>query len=339
MPVTRLLFAFIAFLLLAACASTRDAGGGVDGLDGEAMGTTWSVRYVRAAEAPTRDALRAGIQAQLDAVDAQMSTWTPDSDLGRFNRAPAGTWQALPPELFTVLSAALALARDTGGAYDPTVGPLVDLWGFGPGPKALRNPDADTLAATRARVGWQRIELDAAGRRARQPGGASVDLSSIAPGYAVDQIARYLDHVGVHDYLVEHGGELRARGHRPGGRGWRVGIEQPDTDAGIAMVVVLTNQATGSSGDYRKFFERDGVRYSHHIDPRTGAPVTHALASVTVIAADAQHADATAAALSILGPEAGLAHARARGIAALFLIRTPDGFTQVMTPAFAAARP
>ncbi len=336
---TRLLLAFVASLLLAACASTRGAAAAGDGLDGEAMGTTWSVRFVPTAATPPTAVLQAGIQAQLDTVDAQMSTWTPDSDLGRFNRAPAGTWQALPPELFTVLSAALALARDTGGAYDPTVGPLVDLWGFGPGPKALRNPDADTLAATRARVGWQRIRLDPSGHRAWQPGGVRVDLSSIAPGFAVDQIARYLDRVGVHHYLVEHGGELRARGHRPGGRGWRVGIEQPDTDAGLAMVVVLANQASGSSGDYRKFFERDGVRYSHHIDPRTGAPVTHALASVTVIAADAQQADATAAALSILGPEAGLAYAKARGIAALFLLRTPDGLTQVKTPTFPAARP
>jgi len=328
----------VVLLLLAACATTRDGPAAVDALDGDAMGTTWSVKLVRPAAAPPLATLQAGIQARLDAVDAQMSTWKPDSDLSRFNAAPAGTWQALPPDLFTVLSTSLALARDTGGAYDPTVGPLVNLWGFGPGPKTLATPDATALAAARARVGWQRIELDAAGQRARQPGGATVDLSSIAPGFAVDAVARYLDGAGIHDYLVQHGRELHSRGPRPGGRGWRVGIEQPDTDQGMAMVVVLADRASGSSGDYRKFFEHDGRRYSHHIDPRTGAPVTHVLASVTVIAGDALHADATAAALSILGPDDGLAYARAHGIAALFLVRTPDGFTQAMTPGFAAVR-
>lgn len=329
---------FVVLLLLAGCATTRGGRVAVDALDGEAMGTTWSVKLVRPVDAPALAVLQAGIQARLDAVDAQMSTWKPASDLSRFNAAPAGTWQSLPPEFFTVLATSLQLARDTGGAYDPTVGPLVNLWGFGPGPKRLQAPDAAALAAARARVGWQRIELDASTQRARQPGGACVDLSSIAPGFSVDLVARYLDAVGVRDYLVEHGGELHARGHRPGQRGWRVGIEQPDTNAGLAMVVVLADQASGSSGDYRKFYERDGRRYSHHIDPRTGAPVTHALASVTVIATDALHADATAAALSILGPEDGMAYAQAHGIAALFLVRTPDGVAQAMTPGFAAMR-
>ncbi len=322
--------------LLSACASVD--GSKIETLSGEAMGTTWTAKFAHSRNSPDLDKLKNGIQKQLDIVDAQMSTWKPDSDLSRFNSAPAGSWQTLPPELFGVLEQSLKLAKATHGAYDPTVGPLVNLWGFGPGPKTLAKPDTKRLAEARVRVGWQQIELDPATRRARQPGDVSVDLSSIAPGFAVDQIARYLESQGLQNFLVEHGGELRARGHRPGGKGWRVGIEQPDSDSVIAKVIVLSNQASGSSGDYRKFYELDGKRYSHHIDPRTAAPVTHALASVTVIASDCLQADSTAAALSILGPEQGYAYAKEHQVAALFLVRTSNGFIQKMTPEFEKLR-
>ncbi|MGH8104926.1 MAG: FAD:protein FMN transferase [Arenimonas sp.] len=327
-----------AFLLclLASCASLQSSR--VETLSGEAMGTTWMVKFVPTQNSAELSELRAGIQAELDTVDGQMSTWTPDSDLSRFNNASAGTWRTLPPELFGVLEHSLKLAKDTGGAYDPTVGPLVNLWGFGPGPKTLATPDAKNLAEARARVGWQRIELDPAKHRARQPGNVYVDLSSIAPGFAVDQISRYLESKGLQHFLIEHGGELRARGHRPGGKGWRVGIEQPDSDSAIADVVVLNDMASGSSGDYRKYYEHEGKRYSHHIDPRTGAPVTHELASVTVIADQCMQADALAAALSILGPEAGFEYAKRNRIAALFLIRNSEGFTRTMTPEFEKLR-
>lgn len=322
--------------LLCSCASFDTSR--VETLSGEAMGTTWTVKFVDSKKSLQTDDLQSGIQQQLDTVDAQMSTWKPDSDLSRFNNAAAGSWQTLPAELFGVLEKSLRLAHDTDGAYDPTVGPLVNLWGFGPGPKTRTTPDAKSLAAARARVGWQQIELDPATLRAKQAGHVSVDLSSIAPGFAVDQIARYLKKRGIQNFLIEHGGELRAHGHRPGGKGWRVGIEQPDSADSVAMVVVLNNQASGSSGDYRKFYELDGKRYSHHIDPRTGAPVTHELASVTVIAEDAVQADSTAAALSILGPEAGFSYAEKNHIAALFLVRSKTGFTHIMTPEFLAAR-
>jgi len=298
------------------------------------MGTTWTVKFVRTTHSPDLHELQNGIQEQLDAVDSQMSTWKPDSDLSRFNNAASGSWQILPPELFSVLEKSLALARDTQGAYDPTVGPLVNLWGFGPGPKKRITPNADNLAATRKRIGWQKIELNSAAKSARQLGGVWLDLSSIAPGFAVDQISRYLESTGIENFLIEHGGELRAHGHRPGNEAWRVGIELPDSDDNLAMIIVLDNQASGSSGDYRKFYELDGKRYSHHIDPRTGAPVTHALASVTVIADDCITADSSAAALSILGPDDGYTYATTHDIAALFLIRTDDGFKRIMTPRF-----
>jgi thiamine biosynthesis lipoprotein len=309
---------------------------------GETMGTTWSVSVV-APSTVDAEVLQRGIQAKVDTVDRQMSTWKRDSDLSRFNRAPADTWQTLPPEFFTVLSYALELARDTGGAYDPTVGPLVNLWGFGPERHPHEAPSADAIAAARVRVGWQRIRLDPATRRAWQPGGAYVDLSSVAKGFSVDEVARYLDRKGATAYLVEVGGELRARGTRPDGAPWHVGIERPGAAAGavddaaqLEQVIALRDRAIATSGDYRHFFESGVNRYSHHIDPRSGKPVTHAVASVSVIAVDCMHADSLGTTMTVLGPDEGMAYARRHGLAVLFILRTPDGFEERMSPAFAA---
>src|SRR4051812_25085945 len=192
--------------------------------EGETMGTTWSVNAVLTKGADDR-AIDRGIQAEVDRVVAQMSTYEQDSDLSRFNRAAPGTWQVLPPEFYGVLRYAIALAKDSGGAYDPTVGPLVNLWGFGPDRHPHEAPTPAAIAAAQARVGWNRIRLDDAGHRAFQPGGVYVDLSSVAKGFGVDQVARFLDRAGVSAYLVEVGGELRAHGRKPDGTPWHVGIE------------------------------------------------------------------------------------------------------------------
>lgn len=307
-------------------------------LQGESMGSVWTVKLAAPAERAAR--LQAGIQARLDRVVAQMSPWEPDSSLSRFNAAPAGHRQMLEEEFATVLAYALALARDTDGAYDPSIGPLVNLWGFGPdGPRTV--PDDAAIAAARARVGWQRLSFDAATRTLEQPGGAYLDLSSIATGFGVDEVARYLESEGVHDYLIELGGELRAAGHRLDGQPWRIGIERPDADsaegAPFLATLVLQDQAAGSSGDFRNFFEQAGRRYSHHIDPRTGRPVSSRLASVTVLHAECMQADALAMAITALGPERGLAWAEARGLAALLVLREDEGFVERMTPAFREA--
>jgi FAD:protein FMN transferase len=312
--------------------------------EGETMGTTWSVNAVLP---PGTDdaAIERGIQAEVDRVVAQMSTYEPDSDLSRFNRAPAGTWQTLPREFYQVLSYALTLAKDSGGAYDPTVGPLVNLWGFGPDKRPHEAPDAATIAAARARVGWQRIKLDEATHRAFQPGGVYVDLSSVAKGFGVDQVARYLDTQGIKAYLVEVGGELRAHGRKPDGSPWHVGIERPGAAAGavdnvdeVGRIVSLDNQAIATSGDYRHFFETGGRFYSHHIDPRTGYPVAHKVATVSILAADCMHADSLGTTMTVLGPEEGMAYAKAHGLAVRFVIYRDDGhFEERMSPAFARA--
>lgn len=322
---------------LGACAPTRTTT-----LRGPTMGTTWSVQLALP-RGRSAAHLQRGIQRELDAVVAQMSSWEPDSDLGRYNRAAAGSWQQLPREFFDVLAHALALARASGGAFDPTVGPLVELWGFGPGPRLHRVPGADAIAAARARVGHAKVQLDPATRRVLQPGGVALDLSAIAKGFGTDQVARYLEREGVGDFLVDISGELRAHGRRPDGGDWRVGIEKPD--AAVAAVrsldqvqrsLRLREQAIATSGDYRHYFEHGGRRYSHHIDPRSGWPVEQRIASVTTVAADCLHADAIGTTLIVLGEDAGLEFARAHGLAVLMLVREGDRFVERTSPAFDA---
>ncbi len=324
-------------LLLAACAAPSPRT-----LRGETMGTTWSATLVVPARADIA-VIQRGIQAELDRVVAQMSTYERDSDLVRFNRAPAGSSQVLPPGFFRVLDHALALAADSGGAYDPTVAPLVDLWGFGAGSRAHRIPGQAEIDEARARVGWQRIELDRRTRSARQPGGVSIDLSSIAKGFAVDEVGRHLESTGIRDYLVDVGGELRARGRRADGEPWRVAIERPDAAAGavespdqVERVLVLRDRSIATSGDYRHAFEHQGTRYTHHIDPRSGWPVQHRIASVSTLARDALDADAIGTVVMVLGPDAGLAWAEQRGLPVRIVVRDGDGFIERMTPAFAA---
>ncbi|HXD36394.1 MAG TPA: FAD:protein FMN transferase [Rhodanobacter sp.] len=335
----RLAISLLTLSLLAAPA----AAGVLQRLDGRTMGTTWSVRLALPS-AMSAAQLQHGIQAELDRVDGQMSTYKPRSDLSRFNRAPAGSWQTLPPEFFAVLQHALQLAKDSGGAYDPTVGPLVNLWGFGPDRRAHRPPGADAIAQARARVGWWKLKLDPVGRRARQPGGVYVDLSAVAKGYGVDQVGRYLQRMGVDTWLVEVGGELKAHGHKPDGTPWRVGIERPDAAVGavadadeLVRAIRLDDRAIATSGDYRHVFEDDGRYYSHHIDPRTGHPVPHEVASVSVLAADCMQADPLGTTLSVLGAERGMAYAREHDLAVLMIVRGKHGFEQRMSPAFAAA--
>lgn len=307
-------------------------------LSGRTMGTTWSVQAL-APKTVATDAIAAAVEAQLQRVIDEMSTWEPGSHISRFNRAPAGSWHGLPAGFFTVLDAALTMAVDSEGAFDPTVGPLVDLWGFGAGSVqqgALRLPDAALLEATRQRCGWQRIVLDRAQRKVQQPGGVHLDFSGIAKGYAVDRVAQALRDCGCVSWLAEVGGELSGQGAKADGQPWWVALERPPQDDGPATVVALHGLAIATSGDYRRYIDHDGQRYAHTIDPRTGTPVRTALASVTVLHRQCMVADALATVLTVLGEEAGLSFARTRGIAALFITREAAGFRESFTPALAA---
>ena len=312
----------------------------VHALYGETMGTRWRVDLC----APPRaalNALHARVQSRLDGIVAQMSTWEPDSGISRFNRAEAGSWQTLPADFFDVLSCALAIARDSGGAFDPTVGPLVSAWGFGALAHTQGVPEADELAKARARTGWRRIALDAPARRAYQPGGVSLDLSAIAKGFGVDAVVATLREAGIGAALVDVGGELRGFGRKPDGTPWRVLVEADDADDAdddMPCVLSLDDKAVATSGTRWHRYESGGRVYAHTIDPRSGRPVEDAPAAVTVVAGDAMHADAWATALTVMGCDAGHAFARERGIAARFVHRpsADDGPRVVSTPAFDA---
>ena len=302
------------------------------------MGTSWCVKLV---ESPRVDlhAVHAEIQTCLDRVVAQMSTWETDSDISRFNRAVANTWQALPPEFFEVLSCAMDMACESDGAYDPTVGALVDAWGFGPAQSGYRIPDEGELASARARLGWRRVSLRPEQTSALQPGGVQLDLSAIAKGYGVDLVARRLRDRGVAAALIEVGGELYGFGRKPDGSPWQVLVEaspDADIDEDLACVIALDGTAVATSGDHWHGFEQEGTRYSHTLDPRTGKPTEAAPAAVTVIADDAMHADAWATALTVMGAEAGYRFAQQRNIAARFVVRGDAASIESMTDAFRA---
>jgi len=306
-------------------------------LKGFSMGTYWVVSFVPVRGVDEARA-RALIEAELALVVAQMSHWETGSDISRFNDAAAGEWCTLPAEFCEVLDAALALARDSGGAYDPSAGALVDLWGFGPAPRRATPPTPAEIAAAHARGGWQKLQFDAAQRRARQPGGLRLDLSSIAKGYAVDRICAALAGAGVEHFLVEAGGELRGQGCKPDGMPWWVMIERPPAAETLPdAVVALHGLAIASSGDYLRVFEYEGHRYAHTIDPRDGWPLRDGPAAVTVLHPSCMQADGLATALSVLGVDEGDAFARRHDVAALFVWCDANGqWQERMTPALAA---
>lgn len=260
-------------------------------LGGETMGTAWRVRF--AAPIGFRpDPVRTAIEDRLAGLVAEMSHWAPDSLLSRFNRAQAGSWTTLPPDFAAVIAAALAVAARSAGAFDPTIGALVDLWGHGPpGPRPA--PTAIELESARDRSGWPRLAWDAGAKRLRQPGGLALDLSGIAKGHAVDAVSDLLVALGHRHHLVEIGGECRGRGVRPDWEPWWVDLETPPGAVAAPLRVGLHGLAVATSGDY--------VRGDHTIDPRTGRPATGARA-VSVLHASAMWADAWASALMVLAP-------------------------------------
>lgn len=303
-------------------------------LYGETMGTRWRVDLCAPGRAPL-DALHAAVQARLDTVVAQMSTWEPGSDICRFNRTASGSWHLLPDDFFAVMDCALRVAEASDGAFDPAIGALVAAWGFGAGARRQHAPDAAALDAARRMPGWRALRLRRDTRELLQPGGVSLDLSAIAKGYGVDAVVDLLRERGIAAALVDVGGELRGFGRKPDGTPWRVLVEAGDDDAGGAPCVLeLADAAVATSGPRWHRYRADGRERSHTIDPRGGAPVADAPVAVSVLADDAMHADAWATALTVMGVGAGHAFATARGLAARLV---PAGGAEArMTPAFEA---
>ena len=306
---------------------------------GATMGTTYAVTVAATVTEPEASRIHETIHTTLTEIDAAMSTYDERSELSRFNRSQETSWVDVSPDLFRVLRHALDISDVTDGAFDVTVGPLVNAWGFGPTDRTDAVPTAEDVEGLLANVGHTQVHIDPeSARLKKEQADIEIDLSALAKGYGVDRVAEALDTAGYDSYLIEVGGEVRARGYRLDGRRWRVGIEQP-TDGAMRLqrVIELRDAALATSGDYRNYFEADGRRYSHTIDPRTGYPVAHRLASASVVASECVIADALATALAVLGPDEGYRLADAKGWAALLVVREEDGrFTERATPAFLA---
>jgi thiamine biosynthesis lipoprotein len=299
------------------------------------MGTTWHVSYIAPASAPNIEQLQKGIQEQLEKVNRSMSTYRADSEISRFNALESNAWFESSPDFFRVLTTALDVGRKSEGAYDVTVAPLVDLWGFGPDGSIEVPPTDEQVAAVMSRIGQKNLRLDEKKLGVMKVQNLSLDFSSLAKGYAVDQVAGWLHAQGVVRFMVEVGGEMRLSGLSGRDDPWRIAIERPESSGRLVEITIaLTNLAVATSGDYRNYFEANGRHYSHSIDPRTGYPVTHDLVSVTVVHPSCMIADAWATALTVLGAERAMAVAQAQGLAVYFIRRADDGFVHSHTPQF-----
>lgn len=305
----------------------------IEEFGGPTMGSTYSIKYVRNDGVAPQTELKAATEAILAEIDQQMSTYRDDSLIEQFNQAPAGTCQTMPEGVLQLVRAGDRLHEESQGAFDLTLEPLLDLWGFGPRGKGEAVPSEEKLAEVRQRVGQQHLRID--GEQLCKDADVQVDFNSIAAGYAVDRIVARLGELGVTSYLVEATGELKAAGLKPDGSHWRIGLEAPRDDERVAQrVLQLDGYGISTSGDYRNYFEENGERYSHTLDALTGRPVRHKLAAVTVADQSTLRADGLSTLLMVLGPEAGMAFAERNGIAAFFITREGKGFVTQGTRAF-----
>ena len=297
------------------------------------MGTRYHITWIDSSASPGREDLNAAVAGILEAINQSMSTYIPESTISVFNRTPVGDWVAVDQDFVEVLHAAREVTALSQGAYDVTVAPLVNLWGFGPEP-GQQVPALEDIERALAEVDSAQLEYDPDARAIRKLAALQLDFSSVAKGYAVDKIADWMSRAGVESYLVEVGGEIRVAGLSPRGEPWRVAVEKPAAgERDVQVVLTVTDTAVATSGDYRNFFEYQGVRYSHSIDPRTGWPVRHELVSVTVVHPRASLADAWATALTVLGPGQALATALEQGLAVYLVSHTETGLQVQKTPA------
>jgi len=331
----------ISLLVIASCGSNSE-----EVISGNTMGTTYTVKLVmQSGDSPGAhlgkgEELRVILDNELQRINQLMSTYDATSELSRFNMSALQVPFLASSDTIEVLEMSAMINAQSQGAFDVTVGPLVNLWGFGPDakPAQLDADEGDSIPSNRdisaalARTGFNQLEIKATSLTKR--GDVYVDLSAIAKGYAVDRLADILNETGFENYLVEVGGELRAHGLNSRSEPWTVAIEKPDSlSRSIFKIIELRDMSMATSGDYRNYFEVDGVRYSHTIDPRTGRPITHSVVSVSVIAPSAALADGYATAIDVLGKKAGLALAEAQNLAVLVIIKTENGFEEFSSTA------
>ena len=326
----------IVLLALTACGGDH---GAVE-LVGDTMGTRFSIKLPDGIGDFAPLELQNEIEASLEDAEAEMSTYQWESVITQFSVSDSVDWYAVSDAFCGKVQKSLQISELTEGAFDITVSALVNLWGFGPADIDDTIPEDATVATLLEITGYEHLQADCTQPAIKKDiAELMLDMSAIGKGFAADRVAKLIEDLGFESYLVEVGGELRIRGKNASGNDWAIGIEAPLIGKREPHTVIhLTDTAMATSGDYRNFFEVDGQRFSHTIDTRTGKPVTHSLASVTVIDDKAWRADALATALLVMGPEDGLAFAEREGIAVLMLLRTDDGIEERQTTAFDAYR-
>ena len=316
----------LTFLLSVGCSSKPD----IIEITGSKMGTTYHITVV-ADQIPPQN-LAQQIDDLLAAVDNSMSTYKQNSEISQFNRMQVGDKLEISDQFADVIQISRDIWQRSNGAFDPTVGPLVDLWGFGAKVLDLTIPSDQSIANALSNTGFEYVQLQGSVLTKTKP--VELDLSAVAKGYAVDLVADLLEMSALPDYLVEVGGEIRVSGLNPQGEPWRVAIEQPQIPSSVNRVLALSDIAVATSGDYRNYFEQDGVKYSHTIDPRSGKPVTHSLASVTVVTKSCAEADAWATAFSVMGADQSIELADQMGLPVYLLVRENQQYASINSAAF-----
>jgi thiamine biosynthesis lipoprotein len=303
-------------------------------MNGQTMGTTYSIKIVRQHAKTKELKIQFRIDSVLIDINKKMSTYLDDSELTKFNNSKDTNWIKVSQDLVIVISQALEVSEASGGFYDITVGPLVNLWGFGPVFKNKKIPSPDEIEERKKSIGYHNILVDVENSKIKKKKkNIYCDLSSIAKGYGVDKVAMLLEKVGIKNYMVEIGGEVKTKGKNAKNEKWRIGIATP-TNVGLQNIVNLSNYSMATSGDYLNYFEENGVRYSHTINPKTGKPITHKLASVSVIHDECSYADAFATAIDVMGPEKGYKFALQRNLPIFMIVRENNSFVEKMTPQF-----
>lgn len=322
--------AILSMFVLVACTQPREQ----IHLSGPTMGTSYNIKYIKTDASPDAEALQAEIDRLLEEVNDQMSTYRKDSELSRFNQYQGLDAFKVSSQTALVVKEAIRLNGLTLGALDVTVGPLVNLWGFGPEARPEIVPTDEELNARQANVGIEHLTATSSSLTKDIPN-LYVDLSTIAKGWGVDVVADYIESQGIHNYMVEVGGEIRLKGKNREDIGWRIAIEKPSVDERtIQEIIEPGDMAVATSGDYRIYFERDGVRYSHIINPETGKPIRHKVVSVTVLDASSMTADGLATGLMVLGEEKGMEIANQQNIPVFMVVKTDDGFQEIASEAF-----
>ncbi|ARC92978.1 FAD:protein FMN transferase ApbE [Vibrio coralliilyticus] len=324
------LVAFASLLVLAGCEKPVEQ----IHLSGPTMGTTYNIKYIESEGIPSPEALQKEVDRLLEEVNDQMSTYRKDSELSRFNQNQTSTPFEVSPQTATVVKEAIRLNGLTLGALDVTVGPLVNLWGFGPEARPEVVPTDEELAARKANTGIQHLTVKG-NLLTKDIPNLYVDLSTIAKGWGVDVVADYIQSQGIQNYMVEVGGEMRLKGINREGVKWRIAIEKPSADErAVQEIIEPGDMAVATSGDYRIYFERDGVRYSHIINPQTGKPIRHKVVSVTVLDKSSMTADGLATGLMVLGEEQGMKIANENNIPVFMIVKTEDGFKEMASEAY-----